>query len=266
MTKPASPQTQPTVILFGESPIGKPRAGTFKGSDVGPARKAAAKLGLAIADVGDQQGRTLAAKLPAGRIHGHGDGVVPFVGKELFAQLQVWARPSTNGTNATKPSSTQSLASGPRLPTSWDDIKIGDLVLAQDTDPADGWWQATVVERDGDLFKLRWPRSERGRPFQKHRVTLGLICPSDKQQSVQSGSKKSSAEPSSAFPKDWAAIGVGQIVLAKEDGPCQQWWEAKTVKVDKDLFTLQWRDQPNLPSIVRPRAGLGLMHPTPKTR
>ena len=29
------------------------------------------------------------------------------------------------------------------------------------------------------VFKLRWPRSERGRPFQKHRLTLGLICPNE---------------------------------------------------------------------------------------
>jgi hypothetical protein len=46
----------------------------------------------------------------------------------------------------------------------------------------------------------------------------------------------------------------------------EQWWEAKTIKLDKDTFTLQWRDYPELPTIVRPRAALGLMHPAPKTR
>ena len=155
---------------------------------------------------------------------------------------------------------------GPRRPTSWDDIKIGDLVLAQDTDPADGWWQATVIEANGDLFKLRWPGSGRGRPFQKHRLTLGLACPGERKDGPKPDPKKSSADSGSTFPRTWDAIGLDQIVLAKEDGPCEQWWEAKTIKADKDLFTLQWRDRSNLPVIVRPRTSLGLVHPAPKTR
>jgi hypothetical protein len=44
----------------------------------------------------------------------------------------------------------------------------------------------------------------------------------------------------------------------------EQWWEAKIVKIDKDQFTLQWRDYPKLPQIVRCRSSLGLMHPAPK--
>ena len=34
----------------------------------------------------------------------------------------------------------------------------------------------------------------------------------------------------------------------------EQWWEAKIVKIDKDHFTLQWRDYPKLPQIVRSRS------------
>ena len=83
---------------------------------------------------------------------------------------------------------------------------------------------------------------------------------------LQTGPKKSSPQSDSVFPPNWAAIGLDQIVLAKEDGPAEQWWEAETTKMDKDLFTLQWRDHPNLPSIVRPRLALGLVHPNPKAR
>ncbi len=263
-TKLAGPST---VILFGLSPIGKPRAGRFKGTDVPAARKAAAKLGLSIIEVADQAGLALVAKVPAGSIAAHGDKVVPFVSKDLYAAIEALKRPQSNAGNGAGsagpvPASTQTQ----RLPTSWEDIKVGDLVLAQDTDPVDGWWQVTVIEGSGDVFKLRWLRSERGRPFQRHRHTLGLICPGEGKESIPPGPKKSPGDASSPFPQTWSAIGLNQIVLAKEDGPCQQWWEAKTVKADKDRFTLQWRDHQNLPVIERPRLALGLVHPAPKTR
>ena len=65
MMKPTKPAVLPTVILFGLSPVGKPKAGSFKGTDVPAARKAAAKLGLSILDATDQAGLTLAARVPA---------------------------------------------------------------------------------------------------------------------------------------------------------------------------------------------------------
>ena len=74
------------------------------------------------------------------------------------------------------------------------------------------------------------------------------------------------AEPNTVYPRHWSVIGLNQIVLAKEDGPAEQWWEAKTIKLDKDVFTLEWRDHPHLPAIVRPRSALGLVHPAPKVR
>jgi hypothetical protein len=264
MTKPANAQVQPAIILFGLSSIGKPRAGAFKGTDVPAARKAAPKLGLSVLDVTDQAGVELAAKVPAGRIAAHRDKVVPFVSKDLYGQIENLSRPQSKNGNGGQVSA-KAAGSGQRLPADWDDIKVGDLVLAQDTDPADGWWQVTVVGKDGDIFKLKWPR-ERGRPFQKHRLTLGLMFPGEDALSSKPETKKSPSDPHSAYPPNWAGIGLDQIVLAKEDGPAEQWWEAKTIKLDKDLFTLQWRDHGNLLPIVRPRLALGLVHPNPKAR
>ena len=85
----------------------------------------------------------LADKVPAGRIQGHGEAIVPFVPKQLYASIENLAKP--NLINEIKPSG-PSEALSPRLPANWDDIKVGDRVLAQDTDPKDGWWQAKVVE------------------------------------------------------------------------------------------------------------------------
>ena len=89
MSNPAkSVTTQPTIIVFGVSAIGKPRAGTFKGSDVSAARKAAAKLGLSVIDLTDEAGLALAAKVPAGRIGGAGDNIIPFINKDLHGQIK----------------------------------------------------------------------------------------------------------------------------------------------------------------------------------
>jgi hypothetical protein len=41
------------------------------------------------------------------------------------------------------------------MPTSWDAIKPGHVVLAHDT-LVDSWWAAVVVARTGDKITLRW--------------------------------------------------------------------------------------------------------------
>ena len=43
----------------------------------------------------------------------------------------------------------------PGLPTSWDDIAVGHLVIAQES-LDDGWWEAIVLARDGDMLTLKW--------------------------------------------------------------------------------------------------------------
>jgi hypothetical protein len=199
MTKATNHVTQSSVILFGLTSIGKPKAGAFKPTEAEAARKAAAKLGLQTSEITDESTRAFAAKVPAGQIHGHGDAIVPFVPKALYASIENLARP--NPAKPTKPDSPRA-SPRPRLPAYWNDIKVGDRVLAQDSDPKDGWWQATVVDRNGEIFKLRWPGSERGRPFQKHRLTLGLICPNEGVENGGIGSDKSPEGPRTRFPQD----------------------------------------------------------------
>lgn len=298
MTKTSKPTTpsavQPAaIVVFGLSAIGKPKAGLFKGTDITAATKAAAKLGLSVLDASAPAATALLAKVPMGRIQAHGDAIVPFVTRDLYAAITDAAKGGTKGgtkaANTTTPvAQDNATASGaapsqPRLPADWSDIKIGDCVLSRDTDPADGWWQAIVVDKRGDIVSLRWPRSDRGRPFQKHRTMLGLMCPAANDNAAQAGNKNGDKDNNKdgtkngtkngnkdpngeRYPKTWSQIGADQIVLAKEDGPCEQWWEAKVITIENDVATLQWRDYPGLPPILRPRAGLGLMHPAPKSR
>ena len=123
-----------------------------------------------------------------------------------------------------------------------------------------------MTEANGDLFKLRWPGSGRGRPFQKHRSTLGLICPGEIKDLAKPDPKQAAAEPNAVYPRHWSVIGLNQIVLAKEDGPAEQWWEAKTVKLQNDVFTLEWRDHPQFSRHSATAIALGLVHAAPKTR
>ena len=186
MTKSTNHAPQSSIILFGLTSIGKPKAGTFKATEIAAARKAASKLGLHVLELVDESTRAFAAKVPAGRIHGHGEAIVPFVPKASMPQLRTWL----DQIRQSQRSQVHRVSPSPRLPANWNDIKVGDRVLAQDTDPKDGWWQATVVDRSGDIFKLRWPRSERGRPFQKHRLALGLICPNEERRERRNGSEQ----------------------------------------------------------------------------
>lgn len=266
MSSSTKPSAQPVTLVFGLSSIGKPRAGTFKASEVTAARKAADKLDFKIIDI-DQATASVAAKVPAGRIGGSADSIVPFISKELYAQIKALTDKQTKNGKAETPATSDPCPAkqSPRRPQSWTDIKVGDLVLAQDTDPEDGWWQVTVMSINGDLCTLRWP-SGRGRPFQKQRTMLGLICPYENKDESKPDPKRPTSEASTVYPANWSAIGVDQIVLAKEDGPCEQWWEAKTLKLDKDVFSLQWRDHQSLPAIARSRLSLGLLHPAPKSR
>ena len=78
---------------------------------------------------------------------------------------------------------------------------------------------------------------------------------------MQPQSKKGTA--AARFPASWDEIDVGHLVLAKEDGPLQGWWEAITMGKVGDTFTLQWRDHQELPQLTRHRYALALLHPKP---
>ena len=93
MSKTTNHPPQPSVIVFGLTSIGKPKAGAFKPTEAEAARNAAAKLGLQVFEITDESTRAFAAKVPAGRIHGHGDAIVPFVPKLCIRRSRAWLDP-----------------------------------------------------------------------------------------------------------------------------------------------------------------------------
>jgi hypothetical protein len=62
------------------------------------------------------------------------------------------------------------------LPATWDDIDVGHLVIARD-ELAEGWWEAVVIARDGDMLTLRFRDYPKQAPVVLHRATLALLKP-----------------------------------------------------------------------------------------
>jgi hypothetical protein len=283
---PAAGSSISAVVLFGMDEHGKPKAAKFSDKHADVATKAAGALQLRVLAVTDPKVADLAAKLPAGRIHANGRGFVPFVRRDLYAKLLEAAGPGADQSASQSPGGAGSSgAGGPGnpnapgrepisiLPQNWDEIGQGHLVISQD-DPEDGWYEAIVLARRGDMLTLK-SRDYPGRSWTEHVFAVGLMCPlalpgtdhptaspPDPKAAKPKGSDaKSPATEVGAFPKTWADIAVNSLVLAKQDGPWPGWWEAIPTDQAGDSFTVRWRDYPRVPNVTRHRHALALLYP-----
>ncbi len=237
------------IVLFGIDEHGKPKAARFGNTEAKLATKAADQLRLKVVSIASPTLAEIAAQLPAGRIHARGCGVVPHVRADLYAKLvsAAAADGATNGPPAETPTNAPPGGAAPsgngssRRPKNWDEIAPGHLVVAQES-PEDGWYDAVVVGRTGDMCTLRWRDYPRVRTFTRHRRTLALRCADPEAVSAVIGPShgekptKPTAKPTAAaqsksaaqgLPTTWADINVGHLVLAMCDGPWESWWEAR---------------------------------------
>jgi hypothetical protein len=266
------------VVLFGIDSHGKPKGARFGKDHAELAIKAASQLQLRVLASNDPKVADLATQLPAGRIHATGRTFVPFIRRDLYDKL-VAASPNGNAHPTSPPASGSSDAAGakppggssPNLPKTWQEISLGDLVVAQEG-TEDGWYEAIVAEVNGDMLTLRWRDYPRERRVVRHRKRLGLLYPglmptSDPAKANKAAAKdqKQAATAPSAgsqpLPRDWPQIDVGQLVLAKSEGPWSSWWEAVPVEKVGDGFKLRWRDGVNKLLCTRARLDLALICP-----
>jgi hypothetical protein len=273
--------TCPTpLVLFGIDSRGKPKAARFGKEHADLAVKAASQLALQVVAGNDPKVAEIAARLPVGRVHATGRAFVPFIRRDLYDQLLAAAG---NGNLAQPPAPPASGASGsaagsrppgsaPNLPRNWQEIGVGDLVIAQQS-LEDGWYEAIVVEANGDMLTTRWRDYPRERKIVRHRLRLGLLYPGPKQTAEigkpvkapsQARRDQTIANPatgSQALPKHWDEIDVNHLVLANDDGPWRGWWEAIAIEKTGDVFKLRWRDHANIPPFSRSRFDLALICP-----
>jgi len=148
----------PAVIVFGTDQDGKPRAATFSSEQVKLAIKAAQLMNLQILTVVPAL-KDWAAHLPVGRIYSSGHGFVPSINADTFAQLTELSNvPPATG-----------------LPTNWEDIKEGHLVIAREEAT---WFEAIVVSNEGGMLTLQWRDYPRQANVVRHTSAVALLNPS----------------------------------------------------------------------------------------
>jgi hypothetical protein len=237
------------LIVLGFDDRQKPVGARFDNEKPGLVSKAAQVMGLKIYKATNPEVAALAQKLPVGRLYANGRGFVPNIRQSLYSDLI--------GVLARKPeaslsggSNDDALPPARGLPASWDEIGPGHLVIAYES-PKHGWREAIVVDRTNGNFTLRFRDYPTLPKFIRDRSGIGLMCPAP--------------DDAGGLGRLWQDLRPGQLVLAHES-PEDGWWEAIVVERKDDAFTtLQFRDYPDLPTIVRHRSGIALMYsPTMK--
>ena len=138
---PASKITR-TIVLFGLDENGKPRAARFIDDNESLISRLAQALGLRMGiATGSKHADTL-DEIPVGRVYATGKGSVPNISQTLYDKLNALVGGEPGPISAT-------------LPKTWDDLAPGHVVVALES-AADGWWEAVVTKRDGDILTLRY--------------------------------------------------------------------------------------------------------------
>jgi hypothetical protein len=71
---------------------------------------------------------------------------------------------------------------------------------------------------------------------------------------------KDSLPAARGLPRTWDEIAPGHLVIAQESLE-NGWWEAIVLERKDDVFTLRFRDYPQLPKFFRHRSAIALMNP-----
>jgi hypothetical protein len=157
-------------IVFGADEYGKPRAATFWNADPAVLAKAVDNLCLRMVEPATPELRRLARLLPPGKIEATGPNFLPFISGDLYWAIvdeTVGDQQPAQSAN-TKP-----------LPRSWDEISAGHLVIVQES-LACGWWEAIVLERNGDVLTLKYRDYPKYPKLRRHRSAVALISPPSK--------------------------------------------------------------------------------------
>jgi hypothetical protein len=166
-TNPPKPPGK-VYVLFGADEYAKPRAARFSAEDPDLLAKAAEAMHLGLVEVTDPDVAEIAATLPAGRLHANGKGLVPYIKGDMYIELFV-AIVGYGAPQAHREPTAQD------LPGTWDEVAPGKVVLAREILEC-GWWEAVVVERNGDLVTVRYrDYPEYPLTLVRHRSAIALI-------------------------------------------------------------------------------------------
>jgi len=167
--------TTPPLIVLGFDEQQKPRGARFVDAKPDLVTKAADLLGFKVYEASPEDVAEYAKKLPLGRLYANGRGFVPNIRQSLYSDLVVVLGQEPQAT-LSKTGDKDSLPAARGLPRSWDEIGPGHLVIAQEALEY-GWWEAIVLDRQGDTFILQYRDYPHLPKFVRHRSGIAMMSP-----------------------------------------------------------------------------------------
>jgi len=171
----AATTANPSLIVLGFDEQQKPRGARFIDAKPDLVTKAADLMGFKVYETSPPDVAEYAKKLPLGRLYANGRGFVPNIRQSLYSDLVVILGQEPQAA-LTKTGDKDSLPAARGLPRSWDEIGPGHLVIAQEALEY-GWWEAIVLDRQGDTFTLQYRDYPHLPKFVRHRSGIAMMSP-----------------------------------------------------------------------------------------
>jgi hypothetical protein len=169
------------VLVYGLDEAGKPKAGLFSQKEAEAAKEAAISMKLSVGEFALGQAEDLLKQMPPGRLHAKGKAFVPYIKQELYNLLEAELGKlpvgrATSGSAIEKSLERAKAEQASALPTSWDAIAPGHMVLFCEL-PGDGFYEAIVVKRDDESLTLRFRDFPKHQTIQTHIRSVALVHP-----------------------------------------------------------------------------------------
>lgn len=180
-----SADTPDQFFVFGVDSTGKPRGARF--SDFNDrALKFALEIGMVGVHPASPEFTEHAMKLPAGRLYASGKAFIPNIRRDAVEKLNKILssvgdesqQHRLSPPNEPTQNSTGELPIASGLPTSWNSIEVGQVVLAEEDEVNEGYWACIVVKREADILTLRlrdFPKQRQ--QYVRHVAQVALIYP-----------------------------------------------------------------------------------------
>lgn len=154
------PKQTYTIVVFGIHKDGRPRAAAYLAGQKAEAEKAASAWKLRIGFARSDGALALAKDLPKGDVFPSSKFDAPTIKRETYNLLCKALTPEPEDSPPSK-SPSSSPVEGPPVAIAqdlWSEIKEGSIVLAQSSDPEEGYFLCLVVgiSKDKKRLSLRW--------------------------------------------------------------------------------------------------------------
>jgi len=199
MTKTAEKKSITTnqIFAFGLDDSGKPRGARFLQGVKDDALAVLREMRCQIVPDNVDAFSGLAINLPIGRIYASGKAFIPNIRRDLYEKLLAAKPQPAEGQTETvltpaveensdakeatvvkevpaEVACVSPITSG--LPRSWEAIGVGHMVLVH-CGPDNGWWEAVVVVRDGEILTLRYRDYPKDPLINRHINSVALVNP-----------------------------------------------------------------------------------------